>query len=141
MTKRLFAALAAIVACSVIAYAATALDQYLPGFRTIDGSQLNKMVDIVNRLQGISATPTLSGCGINPTIVGSATAGQVTTGTSTPPGCTITFPANYYSVAPFCTVTWAGNVSPKSYVITATTLSLTQQSLSNTVVNYACLAR
>lgn len=33
------------------------LEPYLPGFRTIDGSQLNQMVDVVN---------TLSGNGINP---------------------------------------------------------------------------
>lgn len=33
-------------------YAQTALQNYQPGFRTIDGSQLNKMVAIVNNLQG-----------------------------------------------------------------------------------------
>jgi hypothetical protein len=141
MIKRLLSALSIVIGCGVLAYAATALTNYPPGFRTIDGSQLNKMVAVVNRLQGISATPTLSGCGISPSIVGSATAGQVTTGTSAPTGCTITFPTNYYSAAPLCTVTWASNVSPKSYVITAATLSLTQQSLSSTVVNYYCMAR
>ncbi len=141
MIKRLIAAFSAIIACSILAYAATSLNQYLPGFRTIDGSQLNKMVDIVNRLQGVSATPMLSSCGTGPAITGSATAGKVTFGTGSPTGCIITFPTNYYSVAPYCNVTWAQSVSLYTYVVTVSALTLTQSATSSDIVNYNCLAQ
>lgn len=41
---------AALLTIPALAIGADALNQYQPGFRTIDGSQLNKMVDTVNGL-------------------------------------------------------------------------------------------
>ncbi len=141
MIKRFIASFAAIISCAILAYAATSLDQYQPGFRTIDGSQLNKMVDIVNRLQGIGATPTFAQCGTSPAIVGSPTAGQITVGTGSPVGCVINFPTNYYSVAPYCTVTWQTVVASTQYSNSSNSLTLGQAATSSNVINYACLAR
>lgn len=44
--------LAALIAAMPIVANAASLQHYLPGFRTIDGSQLNLMVDQVNNLTG-----------------------------------------------------------------------------------------
>lgn len=49
----LLCALAAILSLPILtAYAQTLLNQYQPGFRLINGSQLNLMVNAVNNIQG-----------------------------------------------------------------------------------------
>jgi len=132
--------IAAILSCVAIGYAATSLVHYQPGFRTVNGSQLNLMVDIVNRLQGIGATPTLSSCGTSPTITGSPTAGTVTMGSASPTACTITFPTNFYGATPFCTVAWASTISWSSYTVTSSAITLSQSPGLSSSVNYYCLA-
>lgn len=49
--------LAALVAVLPITVNAAPLQKYQSGFRTIDGDQLNKMVNVVNALTGNSGTP------------------------------------------------------------------------------------
>ncbi len=140
MIKRLLAAFAAIISCAVLGYAATSLIHYQPGFRTINGSQLNLMVDIVNRLQGIGATPTFGSCGTSPSITGSPTAGTITMGSGSPASCTLTFPTNFYSAAPFCNVSWASTISSSSYSVTSSSIAMAQTPAQSSVVNYYCLA-
>lgn len=53
--------LAALCLLPITAYAQTRLDNYQPGFRTIDGSQLNKMVAAVNNLQGTGTPGAVTG--------------------------------------------------------------------------------
>lgn len=55
--KRIGYSILALVAMAGLAYGVDALQQYQPGFRLIDGSQLNKMVDVVNSLTGHGGTP------------------------------------------------------------------------------------
>ena len=87
------------------------------------------------------STPTLSSCGTSPAIVGDDKNGQVTMGTATPTGCTITFAAAYVS-APLCTVTWqATPLASQSYAVTNTAITLTQTATSSNKVNYHCTAQ
>jgi hypothetical protein len=117
------------------------LNNYLPGFRTIDGTKLNKMVAVVNNLTGYgTAVPVLSSCGTTPAIAGSNTAGEVTMGT-TATGCVITFATAFVS-APYCMVTWqATPLASQSYTISSTAITTVQTSASNNKLDYYCLAR
>jgi hypothetical protein len=56
MLKRLALLTTALVAISGAVYAYDELNQYQPGPRLIDGSQLNKMVDVVNGITGNGGT-------------------------------------------------------------------------------------
>lgn len=60
-----------------LAYGQTALQLYQPGFRTIDGSQLNLMVNQVNALTGASGSP---GTLIGSSLTVNASTGPVATG-------------------------------------------------------------
>lgn len=123
------------------AFAASELLNYQPGYRTIDGSKLNLMVAKVNRLQGFGSAPVLTACGTSPAILGSRTAGLVTMGTGTPTGCVITFPANSYTAAPYCVVTWQTNIASMQYTVTSTAITLVQTATDSNKVNYYCLAQ
>lgn len=57
--KRLLAIIFSLILITPV-LAAQLLDQYSPGFRLIDGNQLNKMVDNVNALTGNGTANTVS---------------------------------------------------------------------------------
>lgn len=89
---------------------------------------------------GGTGSPVLTSCGTSPAITGTDTAGVVTMGTATPTGCVLTFAAPYLSV-PFCAVTWKTNLASMSYVVTATTLTLTQTGTNSNPVMYLCVGQ
>ncbi|TXH42756.1 MAG: hypothetical protein E6Q97_35225 [Desulfurellales bacterium] len=90
---------------------------------------------------GAAAAPVVTACGTLPSIVGTDTAGEVTMGTGSPTGCTITFNLAYTS-APFCTVTWQGNpLATQNYTVSTSAITLTQTATSSNKVNYTCIAR
>lgn len=120
MLKRLLAACAALLVATSFAAAANL---------AVDG-----------KIGTGQTPPVLTSCGTTPSIVGSDTAGTVTMGT-TATGCIITFAAAY-AAAPHCVVTWAATpLASQSYVVAAATITTTQTSASNNVLNYFCVAR
>lgn len=52
--KKLLAVVSALCISATVAFAQAPLPQFPPGFRTIDGSALNKMVNILNNLANYS---------------------------------------------------------------------------------------
>lgn len=140
------------------------LSFYQPGFRTINGQQLNRLVAEVNSLTGFSGNlaplngvtgttgsftghlttgavpPVLTTCGTSPAIVGSDTAGLVTMGTGSPTGCVITF-AKAYVTTPFCSVDWQTNLASTIYTLSATAITLTQTATSSNLINYICIGQ
>lgn len=101
---------------------------------------LNKGGDVMlGLLRFSSGTPSLTSCGTSPSIRGNNQAGEVTMGTGSPTGCTITFnAANPFSAAPSCVVTWQTNLASMQYTITITALTLVQTATSSNKVNYYC---
>lgn len=90
-------------------------------------------------VRSVMGSPSLSGCGTSPSITGNNQAGQVTLGTGTPTGCTITFStSNPFSVAPVCVVTWQANIASMQYMISQTAIVLTQTATDSNKVNYIC---
>lgn len=88
-----------------------------------------------------ATAPALTSCGTSPSIVGTDTAGEVTLGTGTPTGCTITFNVAYVA-APYCVVTWqATPLASQSYTISNTAITLTQTATSSDKVDYICIGR
>lgn len=88
--------------------------------------------------------PTLTSCGTNPAILGSDTAGEVTMGTGSPTGCTITFDSSDYQAyasKPLCTVSWQTNLASMQYTVVAGAITLTQTGTSSNKVNYTCIAQ
>lgn len=95
----------------------------------------------VGKMLAAGTAPTLSSCGTSPAIVGDAKAGEVTMGTGSPTGCTITF-ATAYGSAPYCVVTWqATPLASQSYTVSASAITLTQTATSSNKVNYVCWGR
>ena len=105
------------------------------GFRA-----LNKNGDVMLGLLRYSmGVPTLSSCGTNPSIRGNNQVGEVTMGTGSPTGCTITFnTSNPWSAAPSCVVTWQANLASMQYSYTTTALTFVQTGTSSNKVNYQC---
>lgn len=156
--RKFLLGLVGVLACGVLVANAAALSNYIPGFRTIDGSKLNLMVAVINNMTGfgtpqpITATtvsasghvntgatpPVLTSCGTgSPAITGSDTAGIVTMGT-TATGCVITF-ATAYTGTPYCVVSWiATPLASQSYITSNTAITLTQTSTSGNKVQYVC---
>lgn len=97
---------------------------------------------VPDHLASAQATaPALTTCGTSPAIAGTDTAGEVTMGTGTPTGCTITFNVAYVA-APFCIVTWqATPLASQSYSITNVAITLTQTATSSNKVDYVCVGR
>ena len=107
---------------------------------TLGYSPVRKSGDVMLGLLRFSMTaPTLSSCGTGPSIRGNNQAGEVTTGTGSPTGCTITFSttAPYISI-PSCLVTWGANLVAMSYSVSQTTLTLTQTGTSQNKISYFC---
>lgn len=101
-------------------------------------SAVNKAGDtMLGRLATAGAAPTLSSCGTSPAISGDDEMGEVTMGTGSPTGCTITFAAEF-AAAPKCVVTWQANLASMGYSTTTTALTITQTATSSNKVNYYC---
>lgn len=84
------------------------------------------------------APPAVTSCGTSPTIIGSDSAAEVTTGTGSPTACTITFSAAYVS-QPICIVrdrTVAANVT--SYTVSTTAIVVTNTAASSQKIGYVC---
>lgn len=90
-------------------------------------------------LQFIGNAPTLTSCGTSPTVATGSTddSGQITTGTGTPTGCTITF-GTAKSNAPFCTVSIQQADAAFAYVISTTAITVTTSAVNSEVINYFC---
>jgi hypothetical protein len=103
-------------------------------------SPIRKAGDVMLGLLRFSMTaPSLSGCGTGPSIRGNNQSGEVTMGTGSPTGCTITFAAsNPYSAVPNCVVSWQANIASMQYAITQSALVLTQTGTSSNKINYFC---
>lgn len=84
--------------------------------------------------------PTLSSCGTTPSISGTDFGGEVTMGTGTPTGCTITFATSYVS-APYCTVAWQSNLASMQYTVALDKITINQTATSSNKINYQCTAR
>jgi hypothetical protein len=97
-------------------------------------------LSLSNHLWASGTAPALTSCGTSPAISGSDLAGQVTMGTGSPTGCTITFHAAYTST-PYCTVTWQSILASEGYSVSTTAITLTQTGTSSDIVNYTCMAR
>ena len=87
---------------------------------------------------GSSTSPTLSGCGTSPSVLGDDRHGTVTAG-GTATGCTVTF-ATPYTVAPSCVVTpQTGSIANSfSYTESATAITVTQTGLGSGKFDYNC---
>lgn len=85
--------------------------------------------------------PTITGTG-TPTIDGTDTAGLITMGTSATTA-TAVFGRAYVTV-PYCVVTWGapqnGTATPIAYVLTTTSIALSQGSTSGNKINYICMS-
>lgn len=102
---------------------------------------VRKNGDVMLGLLRFSMTaPTLSSCGTSPSVRGNNQSGEVTMGTGSPTGCTITFAsANPWSAAPSCVVSWQANLASMVYSYNTTALTLTQTGTSSNKVNYWCV--
>jgi hypothetical protein len=82
--------------------------------------------------------PAVTSCGTSPSIVGSDTAGEVTTGTATPTACTITF-NKAYAAQPYCTVAdRSTQANLTSYTVSTTAIVLTNTAASSQKIAYNC---
>ena len=84
-------------------------------------------------------TPTLSSCGGTPSIVGTDTAGRVSTGTGVVTSCTVTFAQNYKS-PPVCTVLDATVAVGLVGATNSSTLTLSAAvTFDSDVIHYICI--
>ncbi len=84
------------------------------------------------------ASPTISSCGTSPSVTGSDSAGEVTTGTGSPTACTITF-ATAYAAQPICIIrdrTATANLI--SYALSTTAIVVTNSAASSQKLTYIC---
>ena len=99
------------------------------------------LTTFTGHVAGGTSPPVLSSCGTSPTILGDDKDGQVTMGTGSPTGCTITF-ASAYTAVPMCVVTWqATPLASQSYTVANTAITLAQTATSSNKVNYHCAAQ
>lgn len=105
-----------------------------------DGGATARVYVATPKIRATGSAPALSSCGTSPTISGGDMAGEVTLGTGSPTGCTITFNAAYSSV-PYCRVSWQSNLASMQYTVSASAITLTQTATSSNKVNYDCTAR
>lgn len=129
----------AIVLQTTPAGASSATLNALVARLTIDSTGLSTFT---GKIKATSTAPALSACGTDPSIVGSATAGKVTTGSGgTVQSCTLTF-ATAYTVAPACTVSNESTIVVTRATSTTTTLVIDTAvagTLESDVVAYICI--
>lgn len=96
-------------------------------------------VDQAGHMSASSTTPVLSSCGTGPTIRGNDNWGEVTVGSVTASGCTITFSTPYIN-APSCHVTNQNMsvVNALTYTVSTTALTILQTGLTSAKINYSC---
>jgi hypothetical protein len=97
-------------------------------------------MEIGGHIKGTGSAPVVAGCGTSPSIRSGSTdiAGEVTTGTGGPTGCTITF-ASAYAAVPFCTVVAQDASLPAAYSLGTTGIVLAFTGAANSKkVNWTC---
>lgn len=160
--KKLLATIFILLTASVAYSAITAIPRFANGFALQDGTKLNAMVDALNNLTGfgtpqaITGTtgtfsgklvtgnipPVVSACGTSPSIVGSNTGGQLTTGSTATTSCVMTWAAPGYVGAPFCSFDAEGAANTGLFTVTTNTnITLTYTSATSQKFNYICVAR
>lgn len=84
------------------------------------------------------AGPVISSCGTTPTVAGSDTAGEVTTGTGSPTACTITFSAAY-AAQPYCLLEDRSALANlTSYTVSTSAIVVTNTAASSQKLVYTC---
>ena len=89
---------------------------------------------LVGKVISQGNTPVLSSCGTGPTIVGSDTAGQITTGSGATT-CTITF-SSAWNAAPSC-ILHAEVATQPTYTVSTTAIT-GATTIASTQYNYVC---
>jgi hypothetical protein len=91
-------------------------------------------------LSASSTAPTLSSCGTSPSIRGTDTAGEVTVGSVSANGCTITF-ANAWTNSPSCIImSQTGSITNTfSYTVSTTAIVVTETGLTGAKMDYHCI--
>jgi hypothetical protein len=112
----------------------------LGGTPTLASGTLSGLTHLAGHQDVTGTAPTLTSCGTSPSIVGSDIAGQVTMGTGTPTGCTITF-ASAYTAAPLCNVSWLTNITSMQFTVSTTAITITQTATSSNKIVYRCTAQ
>ena len=107
---------------------------------TLGYRAVNKSGDVMLGLLRFSmGAPSLGSCGTGPAIRGNNQIGEVTFGTGSPTGCTITFNTSFpWASVPTCVVTWQSPPASHSYTYTQTQLVLSQTGTSSDKANYRC---
>lgn len=103
------------------------------------GATNNWAAQFSGDVQTQGGNPTLSSCGTSPSVRGTDTAGEVTVGSVTASGCTISF-STTKAFAPSCIVTNQSMsvVNALAYTISTTALTITQTGLTGAKLNYQC---
>jgi len=111
-------------------------------FNTSGSSLLNQSLTFDNNAHisiGQSSAPTVGTCGTSPSVNGTDTYGQITTGSTATTSCTLTF-NTVFANAPFCSVSPVGGANSGLFVIPSTTTMIIQYtSVTNWKFNYICL--
>lgn len=98
-------------------------------------------IDSAGHIRTAGTAPTLSACGVTPTILGNDIAGKVTTGSGVITSCTLTFDTAWTS-APACTVNDETAIQLIRGVSTTTTLIITSATaITSQVISYICIGR
>lgn len=82
------------------------------------------------------STPVVTSCGTSPSNFGSDVAGKIHEGT-TATGCTLTF-ASAFANVPYCSVTPLAPLTSFTYTVSASAITITHGSASNTDIDYIC---
>lgn len=91
---------------------------------------------------GQTTPPAVTTCnqgGGSPSIIGTDTVGEVTTGTLAT-SCVVTFNVAYVA-APHCTLTWQASLASTGYTVTNAAITFTQTATTGEKVNYHCFGR
>jgi hypothetical protein len=84
------------------------------------------------------APPVVTSCGSGPTVVGSDTAGEVTSGTGSPTSCTITFHTAFLT-QPYCLVQDRSAIANlTSFTVSASAIVVTNTAASSQKLVYHC---
>jgi hypothetical protein len=127
---------------TVVAYSATNSGIFSAASFSATGAATFGSTTPAHIISAQTTPPGVTTCnqgGGSPSIVGTDTAGEVTTGTLAT-SCVVTFNVAYVT-APFCVVTWQASLASTGYTISNTAITFTQTATTGEKVNYHCIAR